>query len=272
MKRILTVLFISLIPTLALADNHLLSKAINGKHRSEQNTQRDQYRNPEKTINFFGIQPNHTVVEVWPGGGWYTEILAPYLKKQGRLIAAHYDQEDTQASYRPNSRKAFEQKMQDNKKVYGAVKVASLMFNQQSGELVKGAADSNSVDRVVTFRNAHGMYASGVLDSAMAHFFDILKPGGKLGFVQHQADPDQDWMSKNIGYIGRDHVIASALKAGFQLEAEAFFNNNPLDHKRYKEGVWQLPPSLRNSQSDEEKARYLEIGESDRMTLLFVKP
>ena len=162
--------------------------------------------------------------------------------------------------------------MDANAKVYGKVKVGSLMLDESNGQLVKSAAKSNSVDRVVTFRNAHGWYARGTTDGAMAHFFDVLKPGGKLGIVQHRADRDQDWMSKNIGYVGQDYVISSALKAGFVLEAEGFFNRNPLDNKRYDIGVWQLPPSLDGLETDAEKAPYLAIGESDRMTLVFVKP
>jgi predicted methyltransferase len=125
---------------------------------------------------------------------------------------------------------------------------------------------------VVTFRNAHGWRASGTTEAVFGHFFEILKPGGKLGIVQHMADPEQDWMNRNIGYVSRDYIISMAVKAGFRLEAEGFFNRNPLDNKRYEVGVWQLPPSLRNLETDEQKAPYLAIGESERMTLVFVKP
>ncbi len=249
-----------------------LTAAVNGKHRTAEYVKRDVYRNPVKTLQLFDVQPNHTVVEVWPGGGWYTEILAPYLKDNGKLVAAHYDSKDTQASYRPGSRKNFEKKLAGNKGVYGKVEVTSLMFDEEAGELAIPAARSNSVDRVVTFRNAHGWYARGIVDAVFAHFFDILKPGGKLGIVQHQADISQDWLSKNIGYVGRESIIAHASKAGLVLEAEGYFNNNPLDNKRYEIGVWQLPPSLRNLETDEQKAPFVTIGESDRMTLVFQKP
>lgn len=272
MKKLLLAFGILCAPLPAFSDQEALQKSISGKHRSEANIARDRYRHPMKTIQFFGIEPEHTVVEVWPGGGWYTEILAPYLKKKGKLIAAHYDTKDNQAEYRPSSRKNFETMLKNNPKIFGDVEVTSLMFDESAGTLSIAAAKSNSVDRVVTFRSAHGMYHTGVLDAALTHFYDILKPGGKLGFVQHQADPHQDWMSQNIGYIGKDHVISVAAKAGFELEAEAYFNNNPKDHKRYDIGVWQIPPSLRGLKSDAEKAPYLAIGESDRMTLLFVKP
>ena len=256
----------------AHADTRKLEQAIAGKHRTPAYVERDQYRHPLKTLSLFDIQPDHTVVEVWPGGGWYTEILAPYLRDDGKLIAAHYDASDTQASYRPGARERFEQKLAGDKRVYGRVEVASLMFDQAAGTLAIGAADPGSVDRVVTFRNAHGMIASGVDGAAFAHFFDILKPGGKLGVVQHMADPEQDWRSRNIGYVGRDYLISAATKAGFVLEAEGFFNLNPLDSKRHEGGVWQLPPSLRGHDSEDEKARYRAIGESERMTLVFRKP
>ena len=211
------------------------------------------------------------MVEIWPGGGWYTEILAPYLKDDGLLITANYDSSDTQASYRPASRKNFEAKMATNPRVYGKVVIASLMFDESKDELAIGAAEPGTVDRVVTFRNAHGWFSSGVASAAFAHFYDILKPGGKLGVVQHRADPGQDWLSKNIGYVSRDALISEAHRAGFTLLAEGFFNSNPLDTKHYDVGVWQLPPSLRDLETDAQKAPYLAIGESDRMTLVFTR-
>ncbi len=256
----------------AQADPAKLEQAIAGKHRTPAYMERDPYRRPLQTLSLFDIRPDHTVVEVWPGGGWYTEILAPYLRDDGKLIAAHYDAGDTQASYRPRSRANFEKKLSGNKRVYGEVEVASLMFDEKNKTLAIGAAAPGSVDRVVTFRNAHGMVASGTDVAAFAHFFDILKPGGKLGVVQHMADPEQDWRSRNIGYVGRDYLISAATRAGFVLEAEGFFNRNPLDSKRHKVGVWALPPSLRDHDSDAEKERYRAIGESERMTLVFRKP
>ena len=258
--------------TAALASTDALEKAAASDHRTPAYAARDAYRNPVKTLALFDVHPDHTVVEIWPGGGWYTEILAPYLRKQGKLIAAHYDDTDTQASYRPRSREAFEKKLADNKRVYDKVEVASLMFDEAEKTLAIGAAPANSVDRVLTFRNAHGWRARGLEQAAFSHFFDVLKPGGKLGIVQHMADDGQDWMSKNIGYVGRDYIIAVASAAGFVLEAEGFFNQNPMDTKRYENGVWQLPPNLRGLESEASKNQHRAIGESERMTLLFVKP
>ena len=272
MKKIAFGLLVLIASTMANADVKSLQKAIDGKHRTEAYVARDKYRNPLKTLQLFDVQPHHTVVEVWPGGGWYTESLAPYLRKEGKLIAAHYDSNDKQAGYRPRSRASFEKKMEENPKVFSKVQTVSLMFDETEKTLAIAAADANSVDRVVTFRNAHGWFMKGTTDAAMQHFFDILKPGGKLGLVQHRADEDQNWMSKNIGYVGREYIIAAALKAGFKLEAEGHFNRNPLDNKRYEKGVWQLPPTLRGSKTPEAKAPYLAIGESDRMTLVFIKP
>jgi predicted methyltransferase len=270
---IATVTAISAVSALpAMADVDDLKAAIAGKHRTPAYVQRDVYRHPLQTLQLFDVQPYHTVVEIWPGGGWYTEILAPYLRKDGRLIAAHYDSRDTQASYRPRSRESFEKKLSENKRVYDRVEVASLMFDETAKTLAVGAAKPDSVDRVVTFRNAHGWRSAGITDAAIAHFFDILKPGGKLGIVQHMADPEQDWLSRNIGYVSRDYIISKAVQAGFVLEAEGFFNRNPLDNKRYEGGVWELPPNLRGLDTEAEKNAHRAIGESERMTLVFLKP
>lgn len=254
------------------ADEGRLQAAIDGEHRTEAYVARDVYRHPLQTLKLFDVQPQHTVVEVWPGGGWYTEILAPYLRENGKLIAAHYDSSDNQAEYRPGARERFEKKMQDTPAVYGKVEVTSLMFDEEADKLVKPAAADNSVDRVVTFRSAHGMVRSGIAPAAFEHFYAILKPGGKLGVVQHMADADQDWMSRNIGYVGRDYVVAMATRAGFVLEAEGFFNRNPLDTKRHEHGVWSLPPTLHKVESDAQKAALTAVGESERMTLVFRKP
>jgi predicted methyltransferase len=254
------------------ADDTSLEAAIAGKHRTEAYAARDNARNPLQTLKLFDVQPQHTVMEIWPGGGWYTEILAPYLKDNGKLIAAHYDSEDTQAGYRPRSRKGFEDKMAANADVYGKVEVGSLMFDEAAGKLVKSAAKAGTVDRVVTFRNAHGWVSRGITEAMFKHFFDVLKPGGKLGLVQHMADDGQNWRLQNIGYVGRDYIIDQASRAGFVLEAEGFFNRNPMDTKRYAKGVWQLPPTLIDLKTDAEKAPYLAIGESERMTLVFRKP
>lgn len=271
MKKTPVLLCLLLWSASGFANTEALQKAIAGDHRTPAYVERDQYRNPLQTLQLFDVQPNHTVVEIWPGGGWYTEILAPYLKKNGKLIAAHYDVEDTQANYRAGARQRFDKKMKADAKRYGKVVVASLMVDEKNKQLVKSPAAKNSVDRVVTFRNAHGWYARGITDTMMNEFYNMLKPGGKLGLVQHQADFNQDWASKNIGYVGREAIIAAALKAGFKLDAEGYFNNNPNDTRRHENGVWQLPPNLRGLETEQQKAQSKAIGESHRMTLVFVK-
>lgn len=271
-RTIVTAIVLLAAAQAAFADDARLQAAIDGEHRTEAYTARDKYRNPLQTLKLFDIQPGHTVMEIWPGGGWYTEILAPYLKGSGVLIAAHYDADDKQAGYRAGSRKSFEEKLAANPGIYGEVVTGSLMFDEAAGTLVKAAAQDGTVDRVVTFRNAHGWVSRGIAEAAFAHFFAVLKPGGKLGIVQHMADSGQDWRSRNIGYVGRDYLVEEAARAGFVLEAEGFFNRNPLDTKRYPKGVWQLPPTLLDLETDEAKAPYIAIGESERMTLVFSKP
>ena len=276
MHRLISPLVLALAAATAASPSHAdeaaLKAAIAGDHRTPTYAERDQYRHPLETLTLFDVQPNHTVVEVWPGGGWYTEILAPYLSKNGLLIAAHYDMSDTQASYRPRGRERFEKKMTEGGKLYSNVKISSLMIDETSKEVTIAAAESSSVDRVIAFRSAHNWARNKTTAAAFGHFFDILKPGGKFGIVQHQADVDQDWKTKNIGYVGRQHIIDAAVAAGFELHAEGYFNNNPLDTKRWDVGVWQLPPVLNGLETDEEKAPYRAIGESDRMTLVFQKP
>jgi predicted methyltransferase len=218
-KLIYLLLFTVLAIGSVQADDSALKAAVDGKHRTESYRERDRFRHPLETLKLFDIQPHHTVVEIWPGGGWYTEILAPYLRGGGKLIAAHYDENDKQADYRPGSRRKFEEKLADSPALYDKVGVTSLMFDEVAGTLALPAAEAGTVDRVVTFRNAHGWVSRGIVEAAFEHFFDILKPDGKLGIVQHLADPEQDWMSRNIGYVGRDYVIAQASRVGFQLEA-----------------------------------------------------
>ncbi|MBX2857867.1 MAG: methyltransferase [Cellvibrionaceae bacterium] len=272
MKKTAVLLSLLVWSASGFTNTEALQKAINGGHRTPAYVERDQYRNPLQTLKLFDVQPNHTVVEIWPGGGWYTEILAPYLKKSGKLIAAHYDIDDTQASYRPGAREKFDKKMKADAKRYGKVVVQSLMIDEKNKKVLKSPAPQNSVDRVVTFRSAHGWYARGLTDTVMNEFYSMLKPGGKLGLVQHQAEFNQDWASKNIGYVGRQAIIDAALKAGFKLDAEGYFNNNPKDTRRHENGVWQLPPNLRGLETEQEKAEHKAIGESHRMTLVFVKP
>ncbi|MEX2962012.1 class I SAM-dependent methyltransferase [Microbulbifer sp. TYP-18] len=243
-----------------------LKSVIDGKQRTEAYVARDRYRHPEETLKFLGIKPDMTVVEITPGGGWYTEILAPYLKEGGRLYAAHFPAQ-SESNYYRRSLKAFKEKMAADEGSYSEVVLTE--FNPRAGVEI---APQGSADAVVTFRNVHNwMRHEGDADKAFASFYKALKPGGILGVVEHRAKPgtSQEGMIES-GYVTQDYVIKLAQKAGFELEATSEVNANPQDTADHPRGVWTLPPSLRLK--DQDKAKYLAIGESDRMTLRFRKP
>ncbi len=241
-----------------------LRAALEAATRTAENRVRDRYRRPYRTLCFFGVRPHMTVVEVWPGGGWYTEILAPLLRREGKLYAAHFSP-DSEVAYFNESRRKFLQKMRSHP-VYGRVEVTSLY---PPGEVE--FAPAGTVDRVLVFRNVHNWVRTGRTEEYFRALARVLKPGGKLGVVQHRAAAGADEESiKRSGYVPEDFVIAQARAAGLRLLARGEFNANPADSRDHPEGVWTLPPSLRLEEKDREK--YLAIGESDRMTLLFGKP
>ncbi|SDZ75706.1 class I SAM-dependent methyltransferase [Microbulbifer marinus] len=242
-----------------------LKSVVEGDHRTESFAARDQYRNPQATLQFIGIKPDMTVVEIAPGGGWYTEILAPYLKDEGTLYAAHFPA-DSESSYYQRSLKAFKEKLAADKDSYGKVELTE--FDPASGRPI---APAGSADAVVTFRNVHNWMNGGYDQKAFDSFFAALKPGGVLGVVEHRAKPGtsrEDMIQS--GYVTQDYVIELAKNAGFELEASSDVNANPKDTAKHPKGVWTLPPSLRLG--DQDKDKYLAIGESDRMTLRFRKP
>jgi predicted methyltransferase len=240
-----------------------LKEVVAGDHRSDENRARDKYRNPFETLTFFGIEPDMTVVEIYPGRGWYTEILAPYLKETGTLYAAEHPGDPSYEAVQ-RSLEAFDQKVKTAPALYGDVKRTKLT---KGGEI----APPESADLVVTFRNVHSWMGSGTEQDAFAAMFKALKPGGVLGVVQHRGDPSVKQDPKGgLGYVNEDYVIEMAEKAGFELVKKAEINGNPNDTKDYPKGVWTLPPSLRLG--DEDREKYVAIGESDRMTLKFVKP
>jgi len=240
-----------------------LKEVVAGDHRSEENKARDKFRNPVETLSFFGIRPDMTVVEIYPGRGWYTEILAPYLKDSGTLYAA---QRPSDPSYGPGQRavEAFNQMMKDSPELYGDVKRTTLT---NEGDMVL----SGPADLVLTFRNTHSLMRRGAENEAFAAMFEALKPGGVLGVVQHRGDPSIEQDPKGgKGYVNEDYVIALAEKAGFELAEKSETNDNAKDTKDDAKGVWTVPPSL--TLGDEDREKYMAIGESDRMTLKFVKP
>ncbi len=237
---------------------HDLKGAIASDDRTPKNVVRDVYRNPYQTLDFFGIKTDMTIVELSPGGGWYTEILANYIHYPGTLIAAHHNPEG--GGYYKRSRENFEKKM-DSNPMYGRVEIV---------DLDSSLADPNSVDAVLTFRNLHN-WLGPLMDTIFSNSFTALKPGGIFGVVEHRANDGTSMeMMKKSGYVTEAHAIMMAEKHGFELVAKSEVNSNPKDIKNYPKGVWTLPPNLRMKEVDREK--YLEIGESDRMTLLFRKP
>lgn len=252
----------------AAADNKLLQDVLAGDHRAESSA-RDEYRHPAETLAFFGIEPDMTVVEIAPGGGWYTEILAPYLRDRGTFYAAHFDPESSVGYYK-NSRAGFDKKMAANPELYDQTKISLFELPNKLD-----IAPDGSADMILTFRNVHNWYmrGGGEENTAVAFdaFYKALKPGGVLGVVDHRLPESADDSAQDqSGYIKTSTVIKAAKAAGFELAAESEINANPKDSANYEKGVWTLPPSLRMGEQDREK--YLAIGESDRMTLRFVKP
>ncbi|CAB3792449.1 class I SAM-dependent methyltransferase [Paraburkholderia fynbosensis] len=244
-----------------------LDAAVSNPQRSAQARARDIYRHPKETLQFFELAPSQSVLEIAPGGGWYTDILAPYLHDHGKLYEAQYDGPQGSPSAEAQAgRAAFARKLSAAPAVYGNVVVGTL----HAGEFSGFPADA-SVDRVLTFRNIHNWIKDGEIDANLRAFYAALKPGGILGVEEHRAAPGTSLQQTiDSGYVTEDYVIAHARAAGFELAGRSEVNSNPRDTKNYPHGVWSLPPSYEGGDAD--RARYAAIGESDRMTLRFVKP
>lgn len=250
----------------AWADDALQS-AIKGPQRSAANVVRDVARHPYETLTFFGIRPDMTVVELSPGGGWYTEILAPYLRDKGQLIEAHYDPASS-VPYQARDAKKFKDKLAAEPTVYDKVQMSVFDVPDKLDIAPKGTADM-----VLTFRNVHNWAAIG--DTAVLTVFkavyESLKPGGVFGVVDHRLPVAMAQDAKaSSGYLHESYVIKLAEAAGFKLAAKSEVNANPKDTADYPDGVWTLPPSY--FLKDKDRARYAAIGESDRFTLRFVRP
>ena len=242
-----------------LALPETIEEAVASNYRSPENKVRDIYRHPTETLKFFGLTDDSTVLEISPGRGWYMEILAPYLTAKGRYIMA------IPVADRPYY-KANEEALTQWQNRYPQVKIEKSIFSPP--KTIK-FPENGSVDLVVTFRNVHNWMGANGEQQAFDAFYRVLKPGGILGVVEHRADPSQNYSAKS-GYVSEQAVIEIAAKAGFKLVGTSEINANPKDKKNYPEGVWTLPPSLRLGEKD--RATYVEIGESDRMTLKFMKP
>lgn len=241
-----------------------LEAIIAGDHRTSGYRERDKYRHPMETLLFFGVRPDMTVVEIWPGGGWYTEILAPLLKEKGKFYAAHRNR-DTNDERILAGIKRYEEKLAQRPEKYSGVVITEL--SQKKGDI----APAGSADMVLTFRNIHNWMKFGFEQHVFGAMFKALKPGGVLGVVEHRADPDAFPDPQALsGYVHEEQVIQMAEAAGFKFVEKSEINANPKDTRDHPKGVWTLPPSLRLKDQDREK--YLAIGESDRMTMIFVKP
>ena len=253
------------VSNIAQADQSALSAAIGSKYRSPEYIKRDAARHPLETLSFFGITPTMSVVEIWPGGGWYTEILAPLLKKNGHFFAAHFPK-NTSVTFFRNSRDNFTKKLNAEPSQYDKVTLTELSSRDFST-----VAPKQSADMILTFRNVHNWISAGGDKLAFTFFYNALKPGGILGVVEHRAHANTSIEEmKKSGYVTENHVVFLAESAGFKLVARSEINANPKDNKDHPKGVWTLPPTLRLG--DKDRQTYITIGESDRMTLKFKKP
>ena len=244
-----------------------LAAAVSGAWRNPDNVARDGYRRPRETLQFFGVMPDDTVIEITPGGGWYAEILASYLREDGQYVAAVVDPmalpEGRGRDYQANSKAGLETLFAGSATQYDRARIVA--FDPANPAF--GAA--GSADAVLTFRNVHNWRSNGQAEGMFQGFFDVLKPGGVLGVVEHRAAADVPADDKS-GYVGQAQVVAMAQAAGFVLDASSEVNANPRDTKDHPNGVWTLPPGNRHEDTD--RAKYQAIGESDRMTLRFRKP
>lgn len=240
-----------------------IAAAVAASTRTPANAARDQYRHPAETLSFFGVKPTDTVVEIWPAGGWYTEILAPYLKGKGTLWAV---------DFWPDSLKGIQNLQAKDAALYGDIKLAA--FPASAGQ---PTVPAGSADMVLTFRNVHNFqmgYKREGKDYGLEAFqqmFAMLKPGGVLGVVDHRLPEGDDIArEKSSGYVKVSTVRKLAEQAGFVFEGASEINANPKDTAQWAKGVWTLPP--RYAEGDVDRAKYQAIGESDRMTLRFRKP
>ena len=236
---------------------------IEGDHRHPANVRRYAARHPIETLEFFGLRPDMTVLEILPATGWYTEILAPYLAGRGRLYAAHFSP-DGILPYMPQVLAMFEDRIANEPEVF-----ARMIVRHINPPHEVSIAPPESVDLALTFRNVHNWIMADQVDEYFTAFYRALKPGGVLGVVEHRARADApEEEAKTTGYVAEPRVVAIAEAAGFALEAASEINANPNDTADHPDGVWSLPPFMRSGKDD----KWREIGESDRMTLKFVKP
>jgi len=246
----------------ALADDQL-KRIVESDDRPAAEAERDPFRNPYETLTFFGIEPDMTVVEISPGGGWYTEVLGPYLAEEGKLVAGHWnmDKEDAPSYYEPGM-ETYEDRISAER--FGDVEIIAFDPPEMSD-----LGEPGSADMVLTFRNVHSYAGSDTFRDVAEAAFEALEPGGVFGVVGHRMPEDAE-SNPRSGYVKQSWVVGIAESSGFVLEETSGINANPEDTANYPNGVWTLPPSLRVPEGEDEQ-KYREIGESDRFTLKFVK-
>lgn len=241
-----------------------LIAAISGAHRGNEARARDVHRHPRETLQFFGLQPDMTVVEILPGGGWYADIIAPTLRAKGRYVAALPDTAQGPENYRRMT-ESFRARLTSDPDLYGKPTFTNFGKGVTAPLVAPGTADM-----VLTFRNAHNWVSSGFAAAAFKSFYAALKPGGILGVVDHRLPEDRDVRGGKNGYLKVSEVIRLAEDAGFRLDSASEINANSRDTADHPKGVWTLPPTF--ALGDVDRAKWEAIGESDRMTLRFVKP
>ena len=243
-----------------------LQAAAIGEHRAQKNIDRNSFRHPVETLKWFGIEESMTVVEISPGGGgWYTEVLAPFLREKGKYHVASYNSE-SESEYLRNNAQKYLDKLSAHPDVYDRVVVTEFEPPAKSQLEPEGKADM-----VLTFRNTHNWVRNDSVAQTYASMYKVLKSGGILGVVQHRGNADmlgKEWANK--GYVPEAEVIRMAEEAGFKFVGKSEINANPQDTKDYEKGVWTLPPVYRLKEQN--RAKYEAIGESDRMTVKFIKP
>jgi predicted methyltransferase len=268
MTRLLSITAAALAAALAwsgpLAADDALRAVIDDPERAGEERARDEFRHPYETLTFFGIRPDMTVVELAPSGGWYTEILAPYLADQGRYVAGHFDLSiDNAPSYYEPAMATWRERVADSER-FGEPMVMPF-HPPESTSLGK----DGSADMVLSFRSVHGWKRDGVFGDVLEAANAVLKTGGIFGIVGHRLPEDGD-DSEFTGYVKSSWIVAQAEANGFRLIESSEINANPKDTADHPNGVWTIPPSL-NVPDDEDRAAYEAIGESDRFTLKFAK-
>ena len=246
-----------------------LATVLTGPQRTSEERARDVYRHPRETLEFFGVRENMTIVELSASKGWYTAILGPLVNGKGKLLVTSADPNGPADSEGTKNAKSLLERISKDQATFG--NVSTIVTNWKKDEVSLGP--DGSADMVLTFRNLHGYISNGIIDKVLAASFKVLKPGGILGVEEHRAKPDASTDPKAIGdtgYVPEALAVKLAEKAGFKLAGASEVNANPKDTKDYPKGVWTLPPTL--ELKDQDKDKYMAIGESDRMTLKFVKP